>query len=207
MPRIAGSTGPSTRESPAIGSLVVVHHVCLGPAAQLCRVLGKCLQNGEDLFLLEFLQSSLRPCYVYREYLYGLRPHPGFPQNDTEVELFDRFIFEERTSLDQLLEKVISSAQNLAIGLAEMLFPPEKIERGVIKPTQEQIQQIMFQCVSCAALLIVCYVFGRAEIPEAKARLMVATILKTTPPKYVSTQEIMGRAEAILGELVSSKQY
>jgi hypothetical protein len=106
-----------------------------------------------------------------------------------------------------LLERIFSSAQNLAIGLAEMLFPVEQVEGAAVKPTQEQIQQVMFQCVSCAALLIVCYVAGKWSIPEPKVKLIIATILKTTPPTFVTTQAIMAKVETTLAAIVSSKQH
>jgi hypothetical protein len=142
---------------------------------------------------------------VFGEYLYQLPPHPGFPATEEEEEAFGRFVVSEETCVDQLLERIFSSAQNLAIGLGEMLFPIENIEGATVKPNQEQIQQVMFQCVSCAALLIVCYVAGKWVIPEDKVRLIIGTILRTTPARFVTTQTIMANVEAILGGLVSSK--
>jgi hypothetical protein len=209
LPRFASSPATVTRPrasrmSPHVGSLAAVLHPSLGPA-HVCRVLGKCIQNENECFLVAFFQPEYSPCYVPSDYLFQLQPHIGFPLCDEEEGEFQRVLAEDNICIDWLLERIFSSAQNLAISLAETFFPPDRLQSAGVKPNQEQIQQFMFQCVSCAALLIVCYVTGKWKIPEEKSKLIITTILKTSPVKFVSTQAIMARAETYLGTLVSIK--
>jgi hypothetical protein len=84
----------ASRASLNIGSLVAVHHLQLGAAAQLCRILGKYSQNG---FLLGFFQPENQLCYVLGEYLYEL-PHPSFPCDES-------FLREEELKCGNILPK------------------------------------------------------------------------------------------------------
>jgi hypothetical protein len=209
LPCVAASPSASSslkpgRILPEVGSLAAVLHPSLGPA-RVCRVIGDCIQNDKKSFLVAFFQQEYSPCYVPCDYLFQLEPHLGFPLSDDEEAAFQRFLEEGEICVDWLLERIFSSAQNLAIGFAEMLFPQDRLQKATVKPTQEHLQRLMFQCVSCAALLIVCYVAGKWTIPEPKSRAIVSTILKTGPIKYISTQRIMAQVENHISTLLSIK--
>jgi hypothetical protein len=185
---------------PPIGSLAAVLHPHLGPA-HVCRVLGEQSKNDSDYVLIAFFQSEHSPCLVPREYLFQLEPHPGLPlYNDEE---FSRCLVAREVSVDWILERVFSAAQNLAINSAEVLFPEEQVREAPTKPTAQQIQQIMFQCVSYAALLIVCYLGARWAIPYPKLEVIIATALQTNPPKFVSTQTALGHVQQLVAELLT----
>jgi hypothetical protein len=176
----------------------------LGPA-HVCRVLGKCVQNEHECCLVTFFQTERSPCYVPSEYLFELQSHIVFPLGDEEK--FKEYMLNEDVCVDWLLERIFSAAQNIgAIYHAEVLFPFDPAKEATFRPTPQQVQQLMFQCVSLAALLIVCYVAGKWTIPEGKLGLILSTILRTSAPKYTSTQNIMSKVEDLLAQLLSIRK-
>jgi hypothetical protein len=204
LPRIASSPGAAGQlrrlhAPPALGSLAAVLHPQLGPA-HVCRVLGRRLQNGTENFLVAFFQAEHSPCFVPREFLFQLDYDAAFSLDD-DAE-FKSLLEREDFSVDVLLEKIFSAGQVLAINQAEVLFPPDQVQQAAIKPTAEQVQQTMFQCVTCAALLVVSYVASRCVIPEEKLRIVIDTIFKTNPPKFASTQLILMQAQQSLTDLL-----
>jgi hypothetical protein len=206
LPKIADSRGSAVAASgtvnrrPPVGSLAAVLHPHLGPA-HVCRVLGERCQNGSDYVLIAFFQSQHSPCLVPREYLFQFEAHPGLPLcNDTE---FSRCLQDGDVSVNWLLERVFSAAQNLAVNSAEVLFPEDQLKDASIRPTAQQIQQIMFQCVSYAALLIACYLGARWTVPESKLDLIAATALQINPPKFLSTQSVVGHIQRLFAELLA----
>lgn len=184
---------------PQIGSLAAVLHPSLGPA-HVCRVLAKRVQNKTICYLVAFFQSGCSPCYVPSEYLFPLNAHVGFPLGNEDE--FRQILSEEEISVDFLLERIFSSAQNLIINHAEVLFPQNTLENAHFQPEPPQVQQIMFQCVSCAALLLVCYVSCEWSIPKDKLDLITSTIMKTNPSKFTSTQNIMNKIQESLMHLI-----
>ncbi|OHT13161.1 hypothetical protein TRFO_16830 [Tritrichomonas foetus] len=188
------------RVEPEIGSLAAVLHPSLGPA-HVCRVLGQKNQNRAHCYLVAFFQSEYSPCFVPSEYLFQLKSNIGFPLGNEEE--FRKEMANEEVSVDFLLERIFSSAQNLVINHAEVLFPPDKLEDANFKPEPQQVQQIMFQCVSCAALLLVCYVSCEWQISPNKLNTILSTIMKTNPSKFASTQNIMNKIQESLLRLLS----
>jgi len=136
---------------------------------------------------------------------FQLQPHLGLPLcNDEE---FSKCLEGGAISVDWLLERIFGAAQNLALNSAEVLFPDCQVQESSIKPSPQQIQQIMFQCVSYAALLIVCYLEARWTIPDSKVELIISTTLQSNPPKFMSTQTVVSHIHQLLTELLSlSKQ-
>jgi hypothetical protein len=196
-PRYAASaaSGPRVRSDdppPGIGSLAALLYPDLGPA-QVCRVLGRTMHNDVECYLVSFFQADQSPCYVPGEYLFRLEPRVGFPLRDEEK--FDAHVRGNAVSTDWLLEMIFSAAQNVAVDDANILFPVEQVRASAVKPTPQQIQQLMFQCVSCAALLIICHLAGKWVIPKDKLEKILTTILKTNPAKFSSTQAIMAQIE------------
>ena len=208
LPRYASSPPAiaSHREHhvpPKIGSLAAVLYPTL-EHAHVCRVLGSCVQNDTECFLVAFFQSEHSPCYVFGEYLFQLQPNIGFPLGD-EGE-FRKAMESSDISVDWLLERIFSSAQSIVINSAEVLFPAEDLKESPVKPNGQQVQQIMFQCVSCAALLILCYIAGEWKIPEPKLTQMLSTVMRMSASKYETTRNIMGTAENLLHTLLLNKE-
>jgi hypothetical protein len=201
-PRYAlSSTAPRNRapdSPPAIGSLAALLYPDLGPA-QVCRVLGETMHNDVKCFLVAFFQPDQSPCYVPGEYLFRLEPQMGLLLDGGD---FDRHIASNPVTVDWLLEKIFSSAQNVTVNDADILFPADQVSTSAVVPSPQHVQQLMFQCVSCAALLIICYVAGKWEIPKEKLMPILATILKTNPVKFPSTQAILAQTEERLHELL-----
>ena len=185
---------------PEIGSLAAVLHPSLGPA-HVCRVLAKRVQNRTIHYLVAFFQAECSPCFVPSEYLFQLNAHVGFPLGNEEE--FQKVMKNEEISVDFLLERIFSSAQNLIINHSEILFPAEKMANVSFQPQPNQVQQIMFQCVSCAALLLVCYVSCKWSIPQDKLNLILSTIMKTNQLKFASTQSIMNGVQDSLSKLIT----
>jgi hypothetical protein len=102
-----------------------------------------------------------------------------------------------------MLERIFSAAQNLAINDADVLFPADQVGASAIKPTPQLVQQLMFQCVSCAAILIVCYLAGKWTIPNAKLERILHTILRTNPARFATTQTVTERIEKKLNALLA----
>ena len=207
LPKYASSPpGISEHRShapPKIGSLAAVLYPHL-EHAHVCRVLGSCLQNDTECFLVAFFQSEHSPCYVPGEYLFQLQSHVGFPFGDEEE--FRKNMESGQMSVDWLLETIFSSAQNLVINSAEILFPPEQLSESKVKPSAQQVQQLMFQCVFCAALLVVCYVAGQWDIPEHKLGLILSTILKANTTRFETTRNAMSEVEVLLTNLLLKKE-
>jgi hypothetical protein len=187
---------------PSIGSLAALLYPGLGPA-QVCRVLGRSTHNDVNCFLIAFFQADQSPCYVPGEYLFRLEPQVGFPLRDEEK--FDAHIRTNPVSVDWMLEKIFSAAQNVAVDDADILFPADQLMMSAVKPTPQQMQQLMFQCVSCAALLIICHLTGKWAIPSEKLAKILATILQANPARFASTRGIMGQIEERLASLLLRK--
>lgn len=207
LPRIANSTASVLRHfrdhsPPVIGSLAAVLHPSLGPA-HVCRVLGvnKRISHEIDYYLVAFFQSEHSPCFVASEFLFQLKADIGFPLGD-ETQ-FRQMMLTQEISVDWLLERIFSAAQNLVINHAEVLFPPATLQQSELKPDPQQVQQIMFQCVSCAALMIVCYVSGEWSVPQSKLAIILSTIMTTNPSKYNTTKGIMKQIEDTMTQLLS----
>jgi hypothetical protein len=204
LPRIASSPAgaPEHRRTdarPAIGSLSAVLHPQLGPA-HVCRVLGRKLQNGTEYFLVAFFQPEHSPCFVPSQFLFQLHPQVRRPLDD-EAEF--RALMERRDlSVDCLLERIFSAGQVLAINHADALFPPDQLAQAAVRPAPKQTQETMFQCVTCAAVLIMGYVASRWRIPPEKLGMVVATLFKTSPSRYISAQAVMSRAQALFTNLL-----
>ena len=204
LPKCENVPAPVSRrttpmEEPKIGSLAAILHPSLGPA-YVCRVLGSKTQNQNRYYLVSFFQNGFSPCYVPREYLFQLKPNIGFPLGN-EIE-FNNEMKAKEISLDFLLERIYSSAQNIVINNAEVLFPPEKLQEAKLQPQPQQVQQVMFQCVTCAALILVCYVSCQWNIPSDKLPKMLSTIMNTNPSKYSSTNAIMNNTLDLLDQLL-----
>jgi hypothetical protein len=180
-----------------VGSLAALLYPGFGPA-QVCRVLGECVQNDGRCFLVAFFQQGQSPAYFPGEYLFRLEPGAAFPLGDEEQ-------FGRDVCVDWLLERIFSAAQNVAINDADVLFPAEQVAHATVRPTPEQVQHLMFQCVSCAALLIVCYLAGKWTIPARKLEKILQTILRTNATQFVTTQSIMMRIEERLNTLLALK--
>ena len=205
LPRYEQPTGVSARRNrtqPQIGSLAAIVYPSLGPA-HVCRVIGMKFINGLEYFLVVFFQTSNSPCYVSGEYLFQLDTQKGLPLEDDEE--FRRQMATEDVTVDWLLEKIFSSAQNLVMSSSDVLLPSSELSRANYKPNPQQVQQIMFQCVSSAALLVLCRVCSEWTIPEEKVKKMVTAILKANQPKYVSTQKILDNVESCLLNILSAK--
>lgn len=205
LPRCATSPSAVSRHltdhiDPKIGSLAAVLHPMLGPA-HVCRVLTKRPQNNGIYYLVSFFQAELSPCYVPSEYLFQLEPHIGFPLGN-EPE-FRAAMESTDVSVDWLLERIFSSAQNLVISHSEVLFHQDQESENSFRPDPIQIQQIMFQCVSCAALLLTCYVSCRWNIPKDKMNEILITIFKTNPSKFQSTESTTEIVRRTILQLIS----
>lgn len=205
LPKCATSPSAVSRHlvdhvDPKIGSLAAVLHPSLGPA-HVCRVLSKRSQNNGTFYLISFFQSELSPCYVPSEYLFELEPHIGFPLGN-EPE-FSKAMLSANVTVDWLLERIFSSAQNLVIKNSEVLFHSESASDSVWKPEPQQIQQVMFRCVSCAALLLTCYISCRWEIPKEKMDQILSTIFRTNPSKFIATDETIERIKQSILQLIS----
>jgi hypothetical protein len=124
----------------------------------------------------------------------------GLPLKDENQ--FSAYIQENPISVDWLLERIFSAAQSVALEDADILFPPEQVRISLIQPSTKQVQTLMFQCVSCAALLIVSYLAGKWKLPKDKLAKLMETILKTNPPRFASTQLIMSHIEERLNTLL-----
>lgn len=204
LPKCATSPSAVSRHmndhvNPKIGSLAAVLHPSLGPA-HVCRVLSKRSQNNGIFYLISFFQSELSPSYVPSEYLFELEHHIGFPLGN-EPE-FSKAMLSENVTVDWLLERIFSSAQNLVIKNSEVLFHSE-ISNTEWKPEPQQIQQVMFRCVSCAALLLTCYISCRWEIPKDKMDQILTTIFRTNPPKFAATDETIEKIKQSIMRLIS----
>jgi hypothetical protein len=188
---------------PELGSLAAVLHPQLGPA-HVCRVLGRRLQNGTENFLVAFFQAEHSPCFVPGEFLFRLQSDVVFPLED-EAE-FRRALETEDVSVDLLIEKIFSAGQVLAINHADGLFPADQVQQAEVTPTSVQVQQTMFQCVTCATLLVASYVASRHVIPEGKLRMIIDTIFQTNPPKFASTQSVMTQVRELLTNLLLAEK-
>ena len=113
-------------EGPEISSLAAVLHQSLGPA-NVCRVLASCERNRTPYYLVAFFQPDNSPCYVPKENLFQLKSNIGFPLGNEEE--FRREMQESDISVDFLLERIFSSAQNLVINHAEVLFPQDVLKK------------------------------------------------------------------------------
>jgi hypothetical protein len=201
-PRYAAPSAPRrARTAPAIGYLAALLYPGFGPA-QVCRVLGECVQNDTHCFLVAFFQPDQSPAYFPGEYLFRLEPDIGFPLGDEAK--FDEGLRGD-VCVDWMLERIFSAAQNLAINDADVLFPADQVGASAIKPSPQQIQQLMFQCVSCAAMLVVCYLAGRWTIPPEKLEKILHTILRTNPARFATTQTVIERIEEKLNALLAIK--
>ena len=208
LPRYASSPPAISRHRanhvpPKIGSLAAVLYPTLRHA-HVCRVLGSCVQNDTECFLVAFFQSEHSPCYVFGEYLFELHTDVGFPLGDERE--FRKMMETSDVTADWLLERIFSSAQSLVIDSAEILFPAEDIKDAPVKPNGQQVQQIMFQCVSCAAMLIMCYIAGEWKIPEPKLTQMLSAIMRMSASRYETTRTIMSEAETLLNNLLLNKE-
>jgi hypothetical protein len=163
-------------------------------------VLGKKLQNGAEYFLVAFFQAEHSSCFVPSEYLFQLHPQTAEPLSDDSD--FKILMEESDLCVDCLLERIFRTGQVLAINQADVLFPQELLDESLVKPNPQQIQQTMFQCVTCAALLIATYIASRWHFPPEKLRLMISMLFKTSQSKYISTQPIMSNANALLTALL-----
>ncbi|KAH0795286.1 hypothetical protein GPJ56_000735 [Histomonas meleagridis] len=181
---------------PEIGSLAVILHSSLG-SAQVCRVLGSRMQNNVKFFLVAFFISDYSPCFVPSEFLFQLNPKP---QIDID---FMKDAKSQEVTVDWILEKVISLAQSHVVSHSDVLFPKDEILQSKIRPDQKQIEGITFQCVSFAALLIVCYICSKYKMPEDKVQKIISTIFIANPPKYASTKVIKDQIEELYKQLIS----
>ena len=179
------SIGNKEHKMPEIGSLAAIVHPNLGPA-HVCRVLASQMQNGKPYYLVSFFQNDPAPCYVFGDYLFQLEDKTVFPLSPDES--FDQQILSQNISVDWLLEKIFSGAQNLVMSHASVLFQQDLIESANIKPQPQQFQQALFQCITYAALILTCYIAGKFSVPKEKLEIIIATIIKTNPPRFVSTQ-------------------
>jgi hypothetical protein len=200
-PRYAPSSLPPRNRAPeappSIGAIAALLYPDLGPA-QVCRILGETAHSDGKRFLVAFFQPGQSPCYVPGEYLFRLEPQMAFPlQNERE---FEAHLAAEAVTVDWLLEKIFSAAQNVALN--SFLFPADQVAASAVVPSPQHVQQLMFQCVSCAALLIICYVTGKWEFPKEKVAPILATVLKSSPAKFPSTQTIMAQTEEKLHALL-----
>ena len=193
---------PSQRQrnmpEPQVGSLAVVYNEHLGQA-HICRVLSYKIENDQKYYLIAFFQKEINPCFVLRDCLFQLETGVSFPLGD-ESKWKDR-IEKEDVSVDWLLEHIYSAAQNIVLGHAYILFPAEKIAKSEIKPDQAMMQQILYQTVKFAALLLLCYISGRWTIPSDKIQIIINTVM--TPSKYESTMKIVDEISATLGKLLN----
>jgi hypothetical protein len=169
----------------------------------VCRVLARRLQNDAEYFLVAFFQAEHSPCLVPREYLFDLPPRVAFPVGDDDE--FARSVAGGDISVDWLLERVFIAAQVLAIDQAEVLYPVEQVSESALSPDPHQVQQRLFQCVSCAALLVLCYVASKWRIPPKKLAVMVPAILQANRAKFVSTASIMAQVGRTMAELLASE--
>ena len=193
---------PSQRQrnmlEPQVGSLAVVYNEHLGQA-HICRVLSYKIENNQKYYLIAFFQKEINPCFVLRDCLFQLETGVSFPLGD-ESKWKDQ-IENDNVSVDWLLEHIYSAAQNIVLGHAYILFPAEKIAKSEIKPDQVMIQQILYQTVKFAALLLLCYISGRWTIPSDKIQIIINTVM--TPSKYESTMKIVDEISATLGKLLN----
>lgn len=164
-------------KEPIPGSLYVVRHPSIGNA-QICKVLGKNRFGGVDYYLISFFIPGLTPTYVTNDHLFAPDSGIQFPLNESRTEM--------ATTVDWLLERIISTAQSLVF---------EKASGVVVQENQGQIfgpllpQQVLFQAVPCASLLVLCYVAANWGIPELKIRKTLETIVETCIPRFQTSQE------------------
>jgi hypothetical protein len=151
-----------------------------------------------------FFQAEHSPCFVPRELLFQLQSDSGLRFGDDEE--FKSVMERQDVTVDCLLEKIFSAGQVLAINHADVLFPAEQLGQSAVQPNPEQIQHTMFQCVTCAALLVVAYIAARWQIPPEKLRLIITTIFKTNPSKFISAQTVMSNAQGLLIECLVADQ-
>jgi hypothetical protein len=182
-----------------VGSLAALLYPDLGPV-QVCRVLAHRSHHSVDSFLVAFFQPNQYSCYIPAEYLFRLEPCAGFPLYDEEQ--LSAHLAENPVSVDWLLERIFSAAQSVAVDDADILFPADQLRESALKPSPQQVQLIMFQCVSCAALLIISYLAAKWQMPKEKLAKVVDIILKTNPPKFASTQVIMAQIKERLNALL-----
>ncbi|KAH0792656.1 hypothetical protein GPJ56_003490 [Histomonas meleagridis] len=185
---------------PEIGSLAVILHSYIG-SAQVCRVLGSRIQNNVKFFLVAFFIKEYSPCYVPSEYLFQLNPKTGM-KSENEIDFMNETNSQEIT-VDWVLEKVISLAQSHVVVHSDVLLPKEQLIKSKVRPAQKQIEGLLFQCVSFAALLIVCYICSNYSIPTDKLKKIISTIYIANPPKYASSKAIMNNVEKLYEQLIS----
>lgn len=185
---------------PEIGSLAVILYPTLGPA-HLCRVIASKMVNDVKYYLVVFFQADHSPCFVSGEYLFQLKKRDLFClSRDPD---FIRDMESGSISVNGILENIFSSAQNLVMHSTDILAPVSRPDSDCYQPETQQLQQIMFQCVSYAALLLLCNVCSEWRIPDDKVALMIATIVKAMPPKYLTTQAYMKNIELLIQKMIS----
>jgi hypothetical protein len=135
------------------------------------------------------------------EYLFQLKRQSLFPLGNEDE--FRRALESEEISVDWLLERIFSSAQNLVITNADVLVVGSDTGENGYKPQSSQIQQIMFQCVAYGALLVLCYICTEWGIPGEKVNVILSTILKAGQPKFGTTEQIMTKVQGLLERLLS----
>jgi hypothetical protein len=125
---------------PELGCLAAVLHPDVG-----C-VVGRVIARARGVFLVVFFDSSHVPLWVPPEYLYGFTSGSSFPFGDDE---FYRRTTESAVTVDWLLERIFSSAQQLVTANSEILTTA----RGGLpfSPRPAQIHSFVMQCVLVAA--------------------------------------------------------
>jgi hypothetical protein len=193
------SSNSANHTDPEIGSLAAILYPTLGDA-RVCRVIGKKIaDDGKQYYLVVFFQEQ-SPCYVLSEYLFELKRQSLFPLGNEDE--FKNVMSSEPISVDWLLERIFSSAQNLVITSTDVLTIGSQTNEAGFKPRESQVQQIMFQCVSYGALLVLCYISAGWKIPEDKVRSILSTILKAGQRKFASTEQMLAPVDLIMDHLL-----
>jgi hypothetical protein len=204
LPRYESAGLSQTRNQyldPEIGSLVAAIHPALG-RAYVCRAIAKRMVNDvHTYYLVVFFQPECSPCYISSEYVFHFKGEYGFPLG--EDAKFRQNISTLPISVDWLLEQIFSSAQKLVMEYHEILSMSLNHSLIAVERAEDHVQQILFQCVSYAAMIITCSVCSEWKLPDAKVKIILETVMKSNQAKFVTTAAILPKVEQILTILSS----
>jgi hypothetical protein len=183
---------------PEIGSLVAVIHPAL-TQSYICRAIAKKIVNEvHPYYLVVFFQPDSSPCYVPSEYVFHFKGDYESPLG--EDAKFREKLLTSEISVDWLLEEIFRSAQRLVMEYSEIISRVVSTFPG----DPDQMQRILFQCVSYAAILITCSICSEWKLPRAKIKLILEAVMKSNRVQFVTTSSILPRVEQIMRILPNS---
>lgn len=157
-----------------IGSLVIIFHDTLG-GNYLCRILGSKIINGNKYYLVVFIYNLRKPMYVAPEHLYTKNDHLRFPLSEDEMH--------DEVSVDWLLERIYSAAQCFVISEGQ----PYRTSKVV----EENYHKVVPLLIKFSAILILCYITAKYEVPKEKIDIIYRIIMDTYPLTFESSNVYM----------------